>query len=33
LLKYGVIRGGHKAIARVMRCHPYSGKSGFDPLL
>ena len=33
LLKYGIIKGGYKALARIMRCHPYSGKSGFDPLL
>ncbi|MBD3248401.1 membrane protein insertion efficiency factor YidD [Candidatus Falkowbacteria bacterium] len=29
--KYGVIRGGFKALARVLRCHPWS-KGGYDPL-
>ncbi|MCK9594109.1 MAG: membrane protein insertion efficiency factor YidD [Candidatus Omnitrophica bacterium] len=30
--KYGLLRGGLKAAARLLRCHPLSGKSGFDPL-
>lgn len=29
--KYGVFRGGGKAIWRVLRCNPFS-KGGFDPL-
>ncbi|MBI5072086.1 membrane protein insertion efficiency factor YidD [Candidatus Falkowbacteria bacterium] len=29
--KYGVFRGGAKAIWRVLRCNPFS-KGGFDPL-
>jgi len=33
ILKYGLCKGGLKAIVRVLRCHPLSGKSGYDPLL
>lgn len=29
--KYGVFRGGIKALWRVLRCNPFS-KGGFDPL-
>jgi putative membrane protein insertion efficiency factor len=29
--KYGIFRGGAKAIWRVLRCNPFS-KGGFDPL-
>lgn len=29
--KYGVFRGGAKALWRIMRCNPFS-KGGFDPL-
>ncbi|OGF20610.1 membrane protein insertion efficiency factor YidD [Candidatus Falkowbacteria bacterium RIFOXYB2_FULL_38_15] len=29
--KYGIIRGGIKALWRVLRCNPLS-KGGFDPL-
>lgn len=29
--KYGLIRGGFKAIKRVFRCHPFSS-GGYDPL-
>jgi uncharacterized protein len=29
--RYGVIRGGWMAAARVMRCHPFGG-SGYDPV-
>lgn len=29
--KYGVIKGGFKALGRVLRCHPLS-KGGSDPL-
>ena len=28
--KYGAVRGGWKALARVCRCHPWGGK-GYDP--
>ncbi|MGE5307919.1 MAG: membrane protein insertion efficiency factor YidD [Deltaproteobacteria bacterium] len=31
--KYGFFRGGVKAALRILRCHPFSGRSGFDPLL
>jgi putative membrane protein insertion efficiency factor len=30
--KYGFFRGGFKAFIRLMHCHPYSGKAGFDPV-
>lgn len=29
--KYGVIKGGAKAIWRILRCNPYN-KGGFDPV-
>ena len=29
--KYGVIRGGFKALRRVLRCHPWS-QGGYNPL-
>ncbi|MGA2775147.1 MAG: membrane protein insertion efficiency factor YidD [Candidatus Omnitrophota bacterium] len=32
LSKYGVFHGGFKAAVRLCRCHPFSGKSGYDPL-
>ena len=28
--EYGALRGGWKAAARVLRCHPFA-KGGFDP--
>lgn len=31
IAKYGVIKGGLKAIWRVLRCNPFS-KGGWDPL-
>jgi putative membrane protein insertion efficiency factor len=31
VLKYGIIKGGLKALWRVMRCHPFS-KGGYDPV-
>lgn len=31
--KYGLIKGGLKAASRILRCHPFSGKSGYDPLI
>jgi hypothetical protein len=30
--KYGILKGGIKATGRLLRCHPLSGKSGYDPL-
>ena len=32
IIKYGVFKGGLKAAGRILRCHPFSGKSGYDPL-
>lgn len=29
--RYGALRGGWMAFARVLRCHPFAG-SGFDPV-
>jgi len=29
--KYGVIKGGFKALKRILRCHPWSN-GGWDPL-
>jgi hypothetical protein len=31
--KYGFIKGLTKGIKRLILCHPFSGKSGFDPLI
>jgi len=28
--KYGAIKGGWKAVKRILRCHPWGG-SGYDP--
>ncbi|MFA5410718.1 MAG: membrane protein insertion efficiency factor YidD [Candidatus Omnitrophota bacterium] len=33
ILKYGVYRGIAKAARRLFCCHPFSGKSGYDPLI
>lgn len=30
--KYGVLRGGAKAIWRILRCNPFNKKGGYDPL-
>lgn len=30
--RYGVLRGGAKALWRVMRCHPFV-KGGYDPVV
>lgn len=32
LTKYGAIKGSYLAIRRLLRCHPFSGKSGYDPV-
>jgi putative membrane protein insertion efficiency factor len=33
ITKYGFFKGGFKALHRLLRCHPYSGKAGIDPLV
>ena len=30
--KYGACKGGYLAIRRILRCHPFSKKSGYDPV-
>lgn len=30
--KYGAVKGGYLALRRILRCHPFSGKSGYDPV-
>ncbi|MDD5282095.1 MAG: membrane protein insertion efficiency factor YidD [Candidatus Omnitrophica bacterium] len=32
ILKYGLIKGVCKGLTRILRCHPFSGQSGYDPL-
>jgi uncharacterized protein len=31
--KYGILKGVILAAGRLLRCHPLSGKSGYDPLV
>lgn len=33
ILKYGFIKGVFKGLIRISRCHPFSGKAGYDPLI
>ena len=33
ILKYGLIIGVFKGVIRILHCHPFSGKSGYDPLI
>ena len=30
--KYGALKGGYLALRRILRCHPFSKKSGYDPV-
>ena len=30
--RYGVLRGGMKAVLRLLRCHPFA-KGGYDPVV
>lgn len=30
--KYGAAKGGYLALRRILRCHPFSKKSGYDPV-
>ncbi|HYW33778.1 MAG TPA: membrane protein insertion efficiency factor YidD [Balneolaceae bacterium] len=32
LRKHGALKGTWLAVKRVLRCHPWSGKSGYDPV-
>ncbi|MFA5005370.1 MAG: membrane protein insertion efficiency factor YidD [Candidatus Omnitrophota bacterium] len=32
IIKYGFSKGVFKGIKRLLRCHPFSGRSGYDPL-
>ena len=32
VLKYGILKGGLKSLARITRCHPFN-KGGEDPLV
>ncbi|MFA5092408.1 MAG: membrane protein insertion efficiency factor YidD [Candidatus Omnitrophota bacterium] len=33
ILKYGLIKGVFKGFMRILRCHPFSGRCGYDPLI
>ncbi|RJP27309.1 MAG: membrane protein insertion efficiency factor YidD [Candidatus Omnitrophota bacterium] len=32
LLKYGCIKGWFLGFKRLLRCHPFSGQHGYDPV-
>lgn len=32
ILKYGFLKGIFQTVKRLLRCHPLSKKSGYDPL-
>ncbi|MBU3958474.1 MAG: membrane protein insertion efficiency factor YidD [Candidatus Omnitrophica bacterium] len=32
IIKYGFGKGILKAVKRIVLCHPFSGRSGYDPL-
>lgn len=31
--KYGFLKGGLKGLNRILHCHPFSGKAGYNPLI
>lgn len=33
IIRYGFVKGGFKALKRLLTCHPFSGKAGYDPLI
>ena len=33
LRTYGLVKGLFKAIKRILSCHPYSKRDGFDPVI
>jgi hypothetical protein len=33
IVKYGFFKGMLKASRRLLACHPFSGKAGYDPLI
>lgn len=33
ILKYGFLKGILKSAKRLLLCHPFSGKAGYDPLV
>ncbi|MFH0827097.1 MAG: membrane protein insertion efficiency factor YidD [Candidatus Omnitrophota bacterium] len=32
ITQYGLLRGSLKAGMRILSCHPFSGRSGYDPV-
>ncbi len=30
--KYGAFKGGYLSVKRLLKCHPFSGKHGYDPV-
>jgi putative membrane protein insertion efficiency factor len=33
IVKYGILRGSMMALKRILCCHPFSKKTGYDPLI
>jgi len=33
ILKYGFFKGCVKGLKRLLLCHPFSGRAGYDPLI
>lgn len=33
IVKFGFLQGSLKAIKRILSCHPFSGKTGYDPVI